>query len=62
MIYRHWHETTAYYEHQNEVSPGLMRGLNNKIWIVQRRAYGLRHEKYLRLKVFIHMQPPYSGD
>jgi transposase len=32
-------------------SLGLVEGLNNKIRVLQRRAYGLRDEEYLRLKV-----------
>lgn len=30
---------------------GYVEGLNNKIRVIQRRAYGLRDEEYLRLKV-----------
>jgi hypothetical protein len=32
-------------------------GLNNKIRVIQRRAYGLRDEEYLRLKVLTCMLP-----
>ncbi|MEW5755874.1 MAG: transposase [Pseudomonadota bacterium] len=28
-----------------------MEGLNNKIRVIQRRAYGLRNEEYLQLKL-----------
>jgi NADH dehydrogenase FAD-containing subunit len=35
----------------NPVSLGFVEGLNNKIRVFQRRAYGLRDEEYLRLKV-----------
>jgi transposase len=31
--------------------------LNNKIRVIQRRAYGLRDEEYLRLKVLTCMLP-----
>ena len=31
---------------------------NNKIRVFQRRAYGLRDEEYLRLKVLTCMLPP----
>ncbi len=30
---------------------GFVEGLNNKIRVIQRRAYGLKDEEYLRLKV-----------
>ena len=30
---------------------GFVEGLNNKIRVIKRRAYGLRDEEYLRLKV-----------
>jgi hypothetical protein len=32
-------------------------GLNNKIRVIRRRAYGLRDEEYLRLKVLTCMLP-----
>ncbi|MSR16050.1 MAG: hypothetical protein EXR86_16175, partial [Gammaproteobacteria bacterium] len=32
-------------------------GLNNKIRVLQRRAYGLRDEEYLRLKTLTCMLP-----
>jgi transposase len=34
-----------------------VEGLNNKIRVFQRRAYGLRDEEYLRLKVLTCMLP-----
>ncbi|MBK9084216.1 MAG: transposase [Sterolibacteriaceae bacterium] len=36
---------------------GFVEGLNNKIRVFQRRAYGLRDEEYLRLKVLTSMLP-----
>jgi hypothetical protein len=30
---------------------GFVEGLNNKIRVFQRRAYGLRDEEYLKLKI-----------
>ncbi|HEX8012673.1 MAG TPA: transposase, partial [Casimicrobiaceae bacterium] len=41
----------AYCKPENKVSLGFVEGLNNKIRVIQRRAYGLRDEEYLRLKV-----------
>jgi hypothetical protein len=36
---------------------GFVEGLNNKIRVIQRRAYGLRDEDYLRLKILTCMLP-----
>jgi hypothetical protein len=35
---------------EDGVSLGFVEGLNNKIRVIQRCTYGLRDEKYLRLK------------
>jgi transposase len=58
MIERHWDGIAAYCQPQNKVSLGFVEGLNNKIRVIQRRAYGLRDEEYLRLKVLTCMLPP----
>ena len=47
----------AYCKPENKVSLGFVEGLNNKIRVIQRRAYGLRDEEYLRLKILICMLP-----
>jgi transposase len=41
----------------NTVALGFVEGLNNKIRVHQRRAYGLRDEEYHRLKVLTCMLP-----
>jgi transposase len=51
MIDSHWAGIAAYCKPGNKVSLGFVEGLNNKIRVIQRRAYGLRDEEYLRLKV-----------
>jgi transposase len=51
MIERHWDEIASYCHPENKVSLGFMEGLNNKIRVIQRRAYGIRNQEYLRLKV-----------
>jgi transposase len=58
MIDRHWDGIAAYCKPENKVSLGFVEGLNNKIRVFQRRAYGLRDEEYLRLKVLPCMLPP----
>ena len=58
MIDRHWDGIAAYTNPENKVSLGFVEGLNNKIRVIQRRAYGLRDEEYLRLKVLTCMLKP----
>jgi transposase len=58
MIDRHWDGIAAYCRPENKVSLGFVEGLNNKIRVIQRRAYGIRNEEYLRLKVLTCMLPP----
>jgi transposase len=57
MIERHWDGLAAYCKPENKVSLGFVEGLNNKIRVMQRRAYGLRDAEYLRLKVLTSMLP-----
>ncbi len=58
MIDRHWDGIAAYCKPENKVSLGFVEGLNNKIRVIQRRAYGLRDEEYMRLKILTCMLPP----
>jgi transposase len=57
MIDRHWDGIAAYCQPQNKVPLGFVEGVNNKIRVLQRRAYGLRDEEYLRLKILTCMLP-----
>ena len=57
MIDRHWDGIAAYCQPENKVSLGFVEGLNNKIRVIQRRAYGLRDQEYLRLKILTCMLP-----
>jgi transposase len=57
MIDQHWDGIAAYCKPENKVSLGFVEGLNNKIRVIQRRAYGLRDEEYLRLKILTCMLP-----
>jgi len=58
MIEGHWDGIAAYCHVENKVALGFVEGFNNKIRVIQRRAYGLRDEEYLRLKVLTCMLPP----
>jgi transposase len=51
MIERHWDGIAAYCKPENKVALGFVEGLNNKIRVIQRRAYGLRDQEYLKLKI-----------
>jgi transposase len=57
MIERHWDGIAAYCSPENKVPLGFVEGLNNKIRVIQRKAYGLRDEEYLRLKTLTSMLP-----
>ena len=57
MIDRHWDGIAVYCKPENKVALGFVEGLNNKIRVIQRRAYGLHDEEYLRLKVLTCMLP-----
>lgn len=58
MIDKHWDGIASYCESENKVALGFVEGLNNKVRVIQRRAYGLRDEEYLKLKVLTCMLPP----
>jgi transposase len=62
MIERHWDGIAAYCKPENKVSLGFVEGLNNKIRVIQRRAYGLRDEECLRLKILTCMLPILYND
>ena len=57
MIERHWDGIAAFCHPQNKAALGFVEGLNTKIRVIQRRAYGLRDREYLRLKVLTCMLP-----
>lgn len=58
LVERHWSGVAAYCRPENKVALGFVEGLNTKIRVLQRRAYGLRDPEYLRLKVLTCMLPP----
>jgi len=57
MIESHWDGIAAFIRLEDKVSLGFVEGLNNKIRFIQRRAYALRDDEYLRLKVLTCMLP-----
>lgn len=62
MIDRHWDGIASYCHPANKVSLGFMEGLNNKIRVIQRRAYGIKNTKYLQLKVLSSFVEDNLGD
>jgi transposase len=57
MVEAHGEGIEAYCHEENRVALGFVEGLNNKIRVIQRRAYGFRDEEYLRLKILSCMLP-----
>jgi transposase len=57
MIDRHWHGIASYFQPGNKVKLGFVEGLNNKIRVIQRRAYGYHDEEYLKLKILTAFIP-----
>jgi transposase len=51
MIGKHWEGIVAYCKPGNKAALGFVEGLNNKIRVLQHRAYGLRDEEYLALNI-----------
>lgn len=62
LIERHWVGIASYRHPENKVSLGFMEGLNNKIRVIQRRAYGIKDQEYLRLKVLTSCVPDTPTD
>jgi transposase len=58
LVDRHWEGVVMYCKSETKVALGFVEGLNNKIRVIQRRAYGLKDPEYFRLKVLTCMLPP----
>jgi transposase len=55
MVERNWKGLVEYSRLKEKPPLGFVEGLNTKIRVIQRRAYGLRDEEYLRLKILTSM-------
>lgn len=51
LVDKHWNGIAAHSLPTHTIPLGFVEGLNNKIRVIQRRAYGLRDEEYLALKI-----------
>ena len=58
MIEKHWDGIAAYSQPTHKIPLGFVEGFNNKIRVLQRRAFGLRDEEYLKLKILTSGLPP----
>jgi transposase len=57
MIDKHWDGIASYFLPENKVKLGFVEGLNNKVRVIQRRAYGYRDEEYMNLKILTAFLP-----
>ena len=57
LVEKHWDGIETFCMPKNKVKLGFVEGLNNKIRVIQRRAYGYRDEEYLKLKILTCMLP-----
>ena len=57
LVEKNWDGIASYCKPENKVPLGFVEGMNNKIRVIQRRAYGLKDEEYLRLKILTCMLP-----
>lgn len=57
MVEQNWEEIAVYYRLEEKIFLGFVEGMYTKIRGIQREAYGLRNEEYLRLKVLSCMLP-----
>jgi transposase len=56
-LQRHRPELLSYFRHR--ISTGPLEGLNNKIKVLKRQAYGFRDQFYFKLRLFfLHEQTP----
>ena len=54
---KHRHGLLAYFDHR--ISTGPLEGMNNKIKVLKRQAYGFRDIEYFKLRLaFIHESTP----
>jgi transposase len=57
MIEKHWEGIISHCHPANKVKLGFIEGANNKIRVIQRKAYGYRDEEYLKLKILTAFLP-----
>ena len=60
MMLRHWSGLLNYYPHRTTNGP--LEGLNNKIKVIKRQAYGFRDMEYFKLRLYDMHASKYSFD
>ncbi|MEI6987091.1 MAG: ISL3 family transposase [Rhodospirillaceae bacterium] len=58
MVDKHWDGIAVYSQPTHKIPLGFVEGFNNKIRVLQRRAFGLHDEEYLKLKILTSGLPP----
>jgi hypothetical protein len=51
MVEKHWDGIAVHCQPTHTIPLCFVEGLNNKVRVIQRKAYGLRDEEYLKLKI-----------
>lgn len=57
MVDKHWSGIASYIKEEQKVKMGFVEGVNNKIRVIQRSAYGYRDEEYMKLKILTAFLP-----
>lgn len=57
MVDKHWSGIASYIKEEEKVKMGFVEGVNNKIRVMQRSAYGYRDEEYMKLKILTAFLP-----
>ena len=57
MVEKHWSGIASYIKEEEKVKMGFVEGVNNKIRVMQRSAYGYRDEEYMKLKILTAFLP-----
>lgn len=57
MVEAHWDGIAPYFLAENQVKLGFVEGVNNKVRVMQRQAYGYRDEEYMKLKIMASFLP-----
>lgn len=57
MVDKQWSGMASYIKEEEKVKMGFVEGVNNKIRVMQRSAYGYRDEEYMKLKILTAFLP-----
>jgi transposase len=57
-IASHHQDILNYFDHQ--ITTGMVEGINNKIKVLKRQAYGFRDTEYFKLRIYAHHESRYE--